>query len=245
MSRPTPRPGAAAGAGAALTIDAATGRLLVERPEHLPRVLLGTLERLVGPGEMIACAAPTVVLALPPATPDELAGGPCVRMAGYWHDSLIEGPGRRSTAKLQGCPLRCRGCVTPDSWDPAGGFVVPVDRLAAALLDPGYGRDGVTILGGEPFAQPDGLLALVGALRARGCGHILCYSGYTYDALRHLAERQPAVGDVLAEIDMLVDGPYVATLAGGAGAWTGSGNQRVLALKGGAATRCPTPGAST
>ena len=109
--------------------------------------------------------------------------------------------------------------------------------MADALLDPAYSRDGVSILGGEPFQQPDGLLALVRVLRARGCPHILCYSGYTYEHLRRRAHRQPAIGAVLDELDMLIDGPYVERLASGAGPWTGSGNQRVLTLTGGIAER--------
>ncbi len=88
----------------------------------------------------------------------------------------------------------------------------------------------MSILGGEPFQQPDGLLALVRALRARGCGHLLAYSGYTYEQLRRVAERRPAIGAVLDEIEVLVDGPYFAALADRAGPWTGSGNQRVIDL---------------
>jgi anaerobic ribonucleoside-triphosphate reductase activating protein len=85
--------------------------------------------------------------------------------------------------------LEIAGCITPDSWDATGGFGVPVARLAAALLDSAHERDGVSILGGEPFQQPEGLLAFIRALRARGCGHILCYSGYTHEALRRRADR--------------------------------------------------------
>ena len=103
--------------------------------------------------------------------------------------------------------------------------------MADALLDPSFERDGVTILGGEPFAQPDALLALVEALRTRGCDHILCYSGFTYDELRRRAQEFPAIGRVLDEIDMLIDGTYVSALADGRGPWTGSANQRVLTLK--------------
>jgi len=112
--------------------------------------------------------------------------------------------------------------------------MVPVGRLAEALLDPAYERDGVSIHGGEPFAQPEGLLALVTALRERGCAHILVYSGYTYERLRRVALRRPAIGAVLEEIDVLIDGPFIAALADGAGPWTGSANQRVIDL---AATR--------
>jgi anaerobic ribonucleoside-triphosphate reductase activating protein len=214
-----------------VTIDAPTGALFVEGPDCLPPELRDALDSLLGPAQTTACAAPTRMRSLTPASEAELARGTCVRIAGYWHGSVIEGPGRRSVVKFQGCPLRCHGCITPESWDLDAGVLVPVDRLADALLDPAYERDGVTILGGEPFAQPAALLDLVSALRSRGCGDILCYSGYTYEALRCRAQQLPAIGAVLDEIDVLIDGPFVARLADGAGPWMGSVNQRVLALK--------------
>jgi anaerobic ribonucleoside-triphosphate reductase activating protein len=220
---------------AAFTVDAVTGGLLLECRANLPARLRKELERLLGPGEPLACAVPTALHTLPAAFPDESASEATVQIAGFWHNSLIEGPGRRSVVKLVGCPIRCRACITPDSWDLAAGCPVSVDRLAIALLDPAHRRDGVSILGGEPFAQPDGLLALVRALRDHGCAHILCYSGYTHERLQRMATALPAIGSVLDEIDMLIDGPFVAALAAGAGPWTGSGNQRVIDL---AASRC-------
>jgi anaerobic ribonucleoside-triphosphate reductase activating protein len=215
----------------AMTIDRTTGTFLVAGPDRLPPEVRETLEALIGPAQAIACAAPIDVRKLVPASGEEVAQTGCIRIAGYWHDGLIEGPGRRTVVKLQGCPLRCHGCITPETWSSDGGFLVPVERLVDVLLDPAVGRDGITILGGEPFFQPEALLALVGALRSRGCEHILCYSGYTYEALRLRAEGEPAIGAVLDEIDMLIDGPYVASLADGADPWTGSANQRVLTLK--------------
>jgi anaerobic ribonucleoside-triphosphate reductase activating protein len=118
--------------------------------------------------------------------------------------------------------------VARSSWDPSGGYLVPVDRLADALLDPAFERDGISVLGGEPFFQPEGLLALVRALRQRGCRHLLVYSGYTYERLRRAAARQPAIGAVLDEVEILVDGPFIEAMAANAGPWTGSGNQRVI-----------------
>jgi len=112
-------------------------------------------------------------------------------------------------------------------------MLASVGRLAEALLDPPYERDGISTVGGEPFAQPNGLWERVRALRARDCRHILVYSGYPYEQLRRMAERQSGIDAVLDAIDMLVDGSYVATLAGSAGLWTGSGNQRVLVLEAG------------
>jgi anaerobic ribonucleoside-triphosphate reductase activating protein len=213
-----------------ITFDTATGSLLVEHPERLPQELRERFEHLLGPGEDVGCARPITSLRLLPTTNEELAVQPCVRAVGYYHNSLIEGPGRRSSVLLSGCDLACRGCWVPHLHPPEAGVLVPVDRLAEALLSPAYQRDGVSILGGEPFLQPEGLLALVWALRTRGCPHILCYSGRTYEALLGRAVTQPAIGRILEEIDILVDGPYVEALADSAGTWTGSGNQRVIDL---------------
>ena len=177
-------------------------------------------------------AAPAEILAPPNVPPKEIGTGPCVRIAGYWHNSLIEGPGRRSTVKLQGCTIQCVGCITPDSWASKLGHLVPVDLLAEVLLDRTYERNGVSILGGEPFFQPEALLALVRALRRHGCRHILAYSGYTYERLRGMARNTPPIGMILDEIDILIDGPYIAVLDESAGPWTGSGNQRVIDLVG-------------
>ena len=226
-----------------LTIDGVTGALLLEEPDRVVPALVDTLAQAVGDGREIGCARPLAVLPPAAATDEEIRAATCVRVAGYYHGSLVEGPGRRSSVLFQSCPLACPGCWVPELHDPRGGALVPVERLAAALLDPTYERDGVSLLGGEPMAQPEGLLALVRALRAGGCAHILCYSGYTYEALRRKAVCRPAVGTVLDEIDMLVDGSYRADLAGSAGPWTGSGNQRVLALRRGVPSPWCPPGA--
>ena len=60
----------------------------------------------------VACAAPIEVQTLTPASPAEMTDGDYVRIAGYWHGSLIEGPGRRTIVKLQGCPIRCGGFIS-------------------------------------------------------------------------------------------------------------------------------------
>ncbi len=98
-----------------------------------------------------------------------------------------------------------------ETHDPGGGVLLPVADVAAAAFDPsGAPRDGVTVSRGEPFFQPNGLLALVRSLRERGCHHLLVYSGYRLGALRRRAAREPAVGALLAAVDVLMDGPYVA-----------------------------------
>lgn len=216
----------------ALTVllDTLTGTVLVEEPGLLPDTLRSLLVDGLGRGREMGCARPLEVLR-PPATPElDPAPTPRVRVSGYYHNSLVEGPGRRSSVLLSGCTLNCPGCWSADLHPAESGVLVPADRLADALLDPAYERDGVSFLGGEPVQQPDGLLALVQALRARGCRHLVCYTGYTYEALVRRARRAPAIGQILDALDILIDGRYVAALAGSAGPWTGSGNQRVIDL---------------
>src|SRR5262249_21817787 len=154
-----------------ITVDRRTGTLLFQDSHDLPETVRMSFADLLGQPREITCAAPASILPPPSALSASALDVSSVRLAGYWHNSLIEGPGRRSVAKFQGCPIRCPGCITPDSWDPAGGSLVPVDRLADALLDPRYERDGISILGGEPFFQPRGLSSLVDSLRKRGCPH--------------------------------------------------------------------------
>lgn len=210
-------------------VDETTGDLLVEGPS-LEEVPMLTGDLLPAPRDL-GCARPLRLLPPPVSTPKECGTSVCLRVAGYYHDSLIEGPGRRSCLLISGCDLGCRGCWVPFLHPFDAGSLVPVDRLADALLDPAYDRDGISILGGEPTAQPEGLLALVRTLRARGCPHVLCYSGYTYETLRKRARDQSAIEAVLEKIDVLIDGPYVAALSDSAGPWTGSGNQRVIDLR--------------
>jgi anaerobic ribonucleoside-triphosphate reductase activating protein len=215
----------------AFIIDELNGTLLVE---DAPDLNLGIREQLttyLGTAQEMGCARPLVVLPPEEGSAEENSEGVCVRIAGYYHNSLCEGPGRRSSVLFQSCPLRCKGCWVTHLHSEDAGELVPVPRLAAELLDPNYERDGISILGGEPFAQPDGLLALVKELRQKGCRHILCYSGYTFEALCEKGTKQKSISAVLNEMDILIDGVYVESLAGDAGEWTGSGNQRVIDLQ--------------
>lgn len=211
-----------------MLIDTTNGVMLLEH-SHLSAAVLDEVTAITGEGKECGCARPINVLPVP-ITRESHASGTRVRIAGYYHDSLVEGPGRRSSVLFQFCPLSCKGCWVAHLHSPDGGESVAVSTLAEKLLDPAFERDGISILGGEPFAQSESLLALVKELRRRGCRHIVCYSGYTFETLMQQAKKQPAIGEVLADIDMLIDGAYVEALAEGAGAWTGSGNQRVIDL---------------
>lgn len=92
-------------------LDAFTGAVLVEAPDHLPRELRDELTVRFGPGAEMGCARPLVVLP-PPVVPEpDLAATVCMRVVGHSHNSLVEGPGRRTSLLVSGCTLGCRNFI--------------------------------------------------------------------------------------------------------------------------------------
>lgn len=212
-------------------VDDLRGAILVEDNQDLSAATIEHLRGTLGAAQEIGCARPLEITKPPVDSFKDSAVSVNIRIAGFYHDSLTEGPGRRSSVLFQYCPLKCKGCWVENLHDEQSGVMISAVRLAEELLDPKFERDGVSILGGEPFAQPESLFALIEELRKNGCPHIVCYSGYTLEALREKAKKQPAIGDVLDDVDILIDGAYIESLSSSAGLWTGSGNQRVIDMK--------------
>jgi len=137
------------------------------------------------------------------------------------------GPGLRSVAWVQGCPFRCQGCIAPD-WIPfgiasGGREVTPADLAAELLANPDV--TGFTFSGGEPMSQAAGLAQLITIARRQRDLTLICFTGY---GLAELRERPPGAGtdDLLAAVDVLIDGRYVAARNDGRGL-RGSANQRI------------------
>ncbi len=135
--------------------------------------------------------------------------------------SRANGPGARFVVWLQGCTLGCPGCFNPTTHDPRGGDSQSIDEIAAQIPDD---VEGLTLSGGEPLQQAEAAAALLDAARARGLS-TLAFSGYSIDEIRAL----PGGPAVLARLDVLIDGRYVAgeRLATGL---RGSANQRIQLL---------------
>jgi anaerobic ribonucleoside-triphosphate reductase activating protein len=137
--------------------------------------------------------------------------------------SRANGPGRRFVVWLQGCTLGCPGCFNPATHAADGGRELAVGEIAAQLAATAD-IEGLSLSGGEPLQQPRAAIALLDAARALGLS-TLAFSGYTLDEIRALPDG-PAV---LARLDVLIDGRYVASerLARGL---RGSANQRISLL---------------
>ena len=136
-----------------------------------------------------------------------------------------EGPGRRFALWFQGCPLRCAGCCNPEFIPFEGGEAMPLAQVIASLEAATSERiEGITLVGGEPLAHAAGAAALAVAARERGLS-VIVFSGYTLEAARTM--DRPDVNALLANTDILVDGPYERERPDTKRRWIGSTNQRI------------------
>lgn len=137
--------------------------------------------------------------------------------------TAAEGPGERFAIWLQGCPLRCPGCCNPEMLPFDGGVPTPVDELVSQIIATD-GIEGITLLGGEPFAHAAGLAPLACEIRRLELS-VMIFSGYTLEELH--SQSDPAVDALLSQTDILVDGPYRNDLPETGRRWIGSKNQQI------------------
>lgn len=135
-----------------------------------------------------------------------------------------EGPGRRFAFWFQGCPLRCPGCCNPEFLPFKGGTAMELDAIVEEMrkAKDGSAIEGITLLGGEPFAHAEGAAALAEAARSMGLS-VMIFSGYLLEDLA----AKPDNTRLLASTDILVDGPYDRDRPDTARRWIGSTNQRI------------------
>lgn len=147
-----------------------------------------------------------------------------MRVANTVNDSIVDGPGLRFTVFTQGCPHKCPGCHNPDTHDPKGGKEVPVETLAEELRKNPL-LAGLTLSGGEPFAQAGACAALARMAHRQGL-NVWTYTGYLYESILH--KNDPDWDALLSETDVLVDGPFLLQEKTYGIPFRGSRNQRLI-----------------
>ncbi|MBE6957383.1 MAG: pyruvate formate lyase-activating protein [Ruminococcaceae bacterium] len=92
----------------------------------------------------------------------------------------LDGPGVRFVVFTQGCPLRCKCCHNPDTWDFDGGQTLSAGELArrAGRYKEYFGtQGGITLSGGEPLLQAAEAAELFTLCKADGIHTCLDTSG--------------------------------------------------------------------
>lgn len=149
-----------------------------------------------------------------------------IRIAGVVRESVVDGPGLRFVIFAQGCSHHCRGCHNPETWEPAGGHETSIKELLDGIRSNPLLK-GVTLSGGDPFMQA-GMLGKL-ALQVKEMGKdVITYTGYTWEQLIGMAEKDKGIKALLDKTDILVDGPFIQDLRDLGFAFRGSTNQRVI-----------------
>jgi len=133
------------------------------------------------------------------------------------------GPGQRFALWVQGCCFNCGDCISPEWIPQIQAHLVEPTILAQTILSV-PGTEGVTISGGEPMLQAAGLSELLTELRQQKDLSIICFTGFTLEQL--LAKSDRNIQRFLLQLDVLIDGQYMAELNDNQG-WRGSANQVV------------------
>jgi len=145
-----------------------------------------------------------------------------IRIARYIPATRAEGPGLRACIQVQGCPIRCAGCAVPDTWAPNKGRLTRTEEIVRQLAE-APALEGITFLGGEPFAQAKALAEIGQAAQRLGLS-VLTFTGYLREDLEQAGRRE--YDDLLAVTDLLIDGPFQQEHVDFSRPWAGSSNQR-------------------
>jgi anaerobic ribonucleoside-triphosphate reductase activating protein len=133
-----------------------------------------------------------------------------LNIMGYVDESEVNGPGCRAVVWVQGCLRECPGCFNPASWPFEVNQLIAVDTLAENILK-NPRNTGVTFSGGEPFWQAPALASLARKVKAAGL-NVMSFTGFTLKLLQS-ESAPPGSQELLEQLDILIDGPFVESLA--------------------------------
>jgi anaerobic ribonucleoside-triphosphate reductase activating protein len=151
-----------------------------------------------------------------------------LRIAGIVKESVVDGPGLRYVIFTQGCPHACIGCHNPETHDFNGGYEIAIDEILQSISKIKL-LSGITLSGGEPFAQAAACAKLAELTKKRGLS-VVTYSGYYYAELLDMAKTNSSAAALLAATDILIDGPYDQTKRDLNLPFRGSSNQEIYFL---------------
>ena len=142
---------------------------------------------------------------------------------------ISNGNGVRVSLFVSGCTLRCKGCHNPEAWDFSCGTEFTNETIDLILEQVGKSYiQGLSILGGEPFDQPDFCLLLKLVRRFKflyPSKDIWVWTGYEFNQIKS--------SPLTRYVDVAVTGRFDIDQRdiSDANRWRGSRNQRVIDVK--------------
>ncbi|WP_296112166.1 anaerobic ribonucleoside-triphosphate reductase activating protein [uncultured Anaerococcus sp.] len=141
---------------------------------------------------------------------------------------VANGPGIRTTFFITGCDRNCKNCFNTDYMDFSYGKKwdkkAEKEVISYLKLDQ---VSGLTVLGGEPFESPLGLLKALRNIKKEVRKPIWVYTGFLFEDLANIKLSR----EILEEIDVLVDGEFIEEKKDLRLKFRGSSNQRIIDVK--------------
>lgn len=157
-----------------------------------------------------------------------------MKYMGYMPNDFINGEGISVSLWVSGCPLKCKGCHNPESWDPDYGYDIPediVDKLIKALFDNNIQRN-LSILGGEPLCEDNRhfIRSIIEEIKTKYPKiKIYLWTGYTLNELMEFDDED--ILYILNHINVLIEGRFDIKQRDVTLSLRGSKNQNIVHLE--------------
>jgi anaerobic ribonucleoside-triphosphate reductase activating protein len=146
-----------------------------------------------------------------------------IECAGWVDSSCDDGPGVRSVLFLQGCGKNCKGCHNRQIQEHGKGTLMNINNLIRFIEEKCCNKR-ITISGGEPLEQLEGLKILVNKLKEKGY-EVCVYTGWELDSI-------PSC--ILNKVDFIKTGGFDSNLIDSNYQYVGSSNQHMYSIQKGA-----------
>lgn len=144
-----------------------------------------------------------------------------MRVLDIINGTIVDGEGLRTSIYFAGCKHHCKGCHNQKSWDFKGGKDMTIDEILQIIKE---NRFNVTYSGGDPLYQNLDDLVLL-SKKIHDLGHnIWLYTGFTIEELK----KDSKYDEILYNIDVIVDGPFIEEKKDLTLKFRGSSNQRII-----------------
>ena len=156
-----------------------------------------------------------------------------MKYAGIIKNDVAAGKGVCVTFFVQGCDAHCPGCHNPETWDFNGGYDFTeqtMKDILNALKANGVQRN-FCIMGGEPLHpnNQEMVLHVIKQVKEKYPNiKIYLWTGYIYEKLD---KENFILYNILKNVDVLIDGPFIKEQRDITLEMRGSKNQRIINLK--------------
>jgi len=122
-----------------------------------------------------------------------------LQVSGIERGSIVDGPGVRTVIFFSGCRHNCTKCHSKELQDFSAGQEISVQQLIDDLKQDIKFIDGITLSGGDPVEQFDGVIEFVKQIKKLYNIDVMLYTGYNIKDLEHKD---------LTDIDYIMDGKF-------------------------------------